>query len=351
MLNLIVGDTGSGKTRFLNTLFNLGFNVANKQKRLFGGYWKVDLEQNGELYQWELEIEQGPSGNPMIQHEILTNKATPNAPLVSREEDLFKFKGTSTPKLSRENTSIELLKDEDLIKPLYDGFAMILRRDFSKDGLGSYITYEVAPKILLDQEVSDLAQLYKLPLGFNSRLIALKNNFHDLYEKICTHYLDLFPFIDEIEIKDLQAFPIPIEDSFRLAPIFSVKEKLASQWIPVPELASGMQKTLLILTDIYSLPDGAIYLIDEYENSLGVSVIDFLPDCLNEIDKNIQVIATSHHPYVINRIEVEDWIVFHRDGTNVQVRYGKDNVERYGKSKQRKFIQLLNDPFYNRGLE
>ncbi len=37
-----------------------------------------------------------------------------------------------------------------------------------------------------------------------------------------------------------------------------------------------MQKVLLILTDVFILPEGGVYIIDEYENSLGLNAIDFL---------------------------------------------------------------------------
>ncbi len=112
-----------------------------------------------------------------------------------------------------------------------------------------------------------------------------------------------------------------------------------------------MQKVLLILTDIYTLPNGSIYLIDEYENSLGVSAIDFFPSFLTDLERDIQFIITSHHPYLINNIPVQNWLVFHRDGSQVQVRYGEENIKAYGESKQTRFLKLLNDPFYSRDID
>ena len=133
-------------------------------------------------------------------------------------------------------------------------------------------------------------------------------------------------------------------------PVFSVREKYVGKWIPINELSSGMQKVLLIITDIMTLPDGAIYLVDEYENSLGVTAIDFFPSLLNTLSNDVQCIVTSHHPYLINAVPVDNWLVFHRRGSKVKIRYGKHNVEIYGKSKQEKFIQLLNDRFYSEGV-
>ncbi len=353
MFNLVVGDSGSGKTRFLNTLFNLGRDVAGKRDHLFHGNWIVRLEQNGNFYRWELKIDPSTNGNPVVRRELLVRETdNGDATIVDRNEISFRFNDRTLPKLSRENTCIELLQGEEIIRPLYEGFSKILRRDFSKEGLGKYILYEVIPKDLLRLKVQNLDQLFHMPLGLNLKLHILKENFSDIYQSICSWYLELFPFIEEIAIKDLKSIRVPLEsDALGISPIVCIKEKGIDNWLPIPELASGLQKTLLIITDIYSLPDGAIYLIDEYENSLGISIIDFLPDCLDEVESNIQVIVTSHHPYVINRVPVEDWIVFNREGWEVKVRCGPDNVKHYGRSKQQKFIQLINDPFYNREIE
>lgn len=112
-----------------------------------------------------------------------------------------------------------------------------------------------------------------------------------------------------------------------------------------------MQKVLLILTDIFVFPEGGIYLIDEYENSLGINAIDFFPSFILEVEKDIQFIVTSHHPYIINEIPVKNWYVFHRKGTEVVIKHGSELAERFGKSKQKAFIKLINDSFYTEGVE
>jgi len=91
--------------------------------------------------------------------------------------------------------------------------------------------------------------------------------------------------------------------------------------------------------------------MDEYENSLGINAINFFPSFLADIETDKQFIITSHHPYIINKIPVENWFIFHRKGSEIKIRYGRENVERFGRSKQQRFIQLINDPFYNEGVE
>ena len=134
-------------------------------------------------------------------------------------------------------------------------------------------------------------------------------------------------------------------------PIFCIKEKNVDDWIRLDELSSGMQKVLLILTDFFSLPKGSIYMIDEYENSLGVGAIDFFPQVLEFEDYDAQIIITSHHPYLIKRIPIDNWFIVHRKGSNLQFSFGEELNQKFGLSTQDKYIQLINDPFYSEGIE
>jgi energy-coupling factor transporter ATP-binding protein EcfA2 len=120
MLNLIVGDSGSGKTRFLNTLFNLGSNVVGKRNHLILGSWTIRLEQNGSIYEWQVSIGSSPTGgNPLVRQELVVDETNPqDVPIVDRSGRQFLFNGAKLPQLSRESTSLELLQDEAVIRPL-----------------------------------------------------------------------------------------------------------------------------------------------------------------------------------------------------------------------------------------
>jgi hypothetical protein len=112
-----------------------------------------------------------------------------------------------------------------------------------------------------------------------------------------------------------------------------------------------MQKALLIITDLFSLPDDVVYMIDEYENSLGVGAINILPDILFSGEIPYQVFITSHHPYIISNFPLEYWYIAHRNGSNVKFSYGDELATRYGVSKQDLYIQLINDPIYSEGVK
>jgi hypothetical protein len=105
-----------------------------------------------------------------------------------------------------------------------------------------------------------------------------------------------------------------------------------------------MVKVLLIITDVVTESPQTLYMIDEYENSLGVNAIDFLPAFLADCGGDRQFIITTHHPLLVNAVPVSDWFVFHRKGLNIRVMHGAEIESRYGHSKQQRFTQLINDP-------
>ena len=86
------------------------------------------------------------------------------------------------------------------------------------------------------------------------------------------------------------------------APVFCIKEKEITNWISVNDISSGMQKIFLLILDLFLMKDSGILLIDEYENSLGINAINFLPDLIYTISEKCQFIITSHHPYIINTV-------------------------------------------------
>jgi hypothetical protein len=273
--------------------------------------------------------------------------------LVERDENSFRFSGDELPKLTLEETSVSLLKEEELIKPIYEGFSSILRRRFFHDALSKITEYQAIPLGIDErlQKNKELGLLFRGNFSLNLNLFFLSKYFKNVFNLIKDHYKAIFPFISAVTVQDLGKLRKNIGTA-GLVPVACIKEKAnPDKWIPITELSSGMQKVLLILTDSFLLPDGGVYLIDEYENSLGIGAIEFLPSFMLELEKDVQFLITSHHPYLINNIPVKNWYVFHRRGSDVTIKFGDELTERYGKSKQQAFIKLINDPFYLEGVE
>jgi ABC-type lipoprotein export system ATPase subunit len=350
-INLLVGDSGTGKTRFLNTIDNF-FKQLIANKVQFNGNWDVDFESDGIVYNYKLSVQQSTKSprEKTIEYEILTQG---DKELFNRNNGNIIWKGTKMPKLSSDQTCFSLLEDDE-ITPIYTDMKKVIMRRFSGGDLdtafqlGSIVSN--APANPIPPHIKTLGDLAIEPIDFHNKMYLLKLLSPDNYKKVISLIRTAFPIIEEADIQNvikvLPNFQGPLHTH-----VFSIRERNIEKWIATNNISSGMKKLFLLILDVILLQDGGILLIDEYENSLGASAINFLPDLIENISQNCQFIITSHHPYIINNIPIESWKVFHRKGTQVRITDGKILKEKYARSSQDYFIQLINDPIYNEGLQ
>lgn len=336
-VNLLVGASGSGKTRYLNSIFNISSSIVQGQP--FGpGHWDLAVKTDEYEYLWEYD-----GGENQIQREIVARKRIDSQEefenLIDRTSDAFSFCGDKLPRLQRDRPGITLLKEEGKIAPLYETFSKVQIRRFHDEGLRDALQLQdVSQKLSnLSNSEDGILTLWKQQLTLSAKLFFLSEKFPERYSLVVETFQQVFPSIKKCDMTIQPPGQVPI---------FFIKEEKINIDVPLPELSSGMQKVLLIITDIITLPKGSIYIIDEYENSLGINAIDFLPEFLADYGTDIQFLITTHHPYLINNMPMKTWRIFHRDGSSVSIKDGKEFEERYGKSKQQAFIQLINDPFY-----
>ncbi len=352
-INLFVGESGSGKTRLLNVIFNIGSKVRNDLTNI-AGFWQISFEHRNVKYFWEYEAKRNSKNEIVITKEFI-KKTEPDESeeiLVHRNEGSFNFMGKDLPKLSTKSTSIFILKEDPTIEPIFEAFGQIVRRRFFGDELERAASYEGIPPQLIPVvgKKNEMMTLLSVDQSLSLRLYLIKNYFPDKYKVIVGYFKSIFAFIESCDLKDLSDIQKHISLPGRV-PVFVIKERGVTTPITIQNISSGMQKVLLIITDVVSLPMESLYLIDEYENSLGINAINFLPSFLADYGTGRQFIITSHHPYLVNAIPVKHWFVFHRNGSIVKIKYGRDMEASYGKSKQQAFIKLINDPFYSDGIE
>jgi len=341
--NLFVGLSGSGKSRALNSLWNVGNFVSTNTFR--DGIWGIRFEIDGCMYVWSLHSEIQADEQVIVSEKLTLSKdGDPEQILFARTKDDFIFNDSSLPKLPKNSTGIFLLKDEVLIKPVHAGFGRILRRNFFGSDLEEACRVgKVHHESLNKDNYKQLADsLMAGIIALNPRLFLLNKFDKDKFDAVKGEFKSIFSFIEDIIFVNP---PYVFADSANIQ-VLAIKEKGIDAPIMLHDLSSGMQKVLLIITDLITLPSNWVYIIDEYENSLGLNAINFLPEFLDTYGQNSQFIITSHHPYLINNMPVSDWLIFSRSGSNVSVKSGKDLVEKYKESKQEAFIQLLNDPLY-----
>jgi predicted ATPase len=351
-INLFVGDSATGKTRFVNGIVSF-FRLLVSDKIMYRGDWDVDFEIQGITYNYKLKTttnESSPNELFILFEELINQND--NRSLFSRDKNKILWQGKDLPKLSSDKTCFSLLKGENLIKPLFQNLQNIISRKFYGDELLKNFSlgalFPNFERTLINS--NSMQRLAIEEIYFHNKLDILKKIDTSGFVKVVDLIKAAFPFIENADVLNSSQvslhFYVPEQ-----APIFCIKEKNVSKWIPCNDISSGMQKLFLLILDTYLLRDSGILFIDEYENSLGISAINFLPDLISSINDNCQFIITSHHPYIINTIPIEAWKVFHRKGTDVTITPGKVLKEKYSKSKQEYFLQLINDPLYKGGIE
>ena len=117
----------------------------------------------------------------------------------------------------------------------------------------------------------------------------------------------------------------------------SILEKEVQTW--VTNISSGMLKTLMYISELYLSPDGCVFLIDEFENSLGVNCLDQVTELILDNQRS-QFFVTSHHPYIINNISPAFWKIVTRQQGTVTLKNASDF--HISESRQKAFIDLIN---------
>ena len=104
-------------------------------------------------------------------------------------------------------------------------------------------------------------------------------------------------------------------------------------------ISDGMFKTLVYLSEVTLCSPGTVLLIDEFENGLGLNCLGIVLEEMME-KNNVQLILTSHHPYIINNIPPQHWTVVMREELMI---HSKSAVELgIGETKYDAFFELMN---------
>ncbi len=353
-LTLLVGVSGVGKTQVLRSIYTLK-HIANGES-INGVKWELGFQTlKGNKYLWSGEFENIKSKNELIPEffdernektkpKIISEQLTLNNDIIiDRNLEQFRFNNNEMPKLISTESAINILKEEELIKDVYESFKLIILRDHTqKEGVRfSQLSIEkLKNKFKTFEEIkeSDLDTFHKLALIYDIS--------KPTFEEIKSRFIEVFPQIEDVKVE-------PIKDdelsSFIFeATVIQIKEIGVQKWIPHNRMSSGMLRTLLHIAEMYLWNEGTVILIDEFENSLGLNCIDVLTEDLIYDNNNIQFIATSHHPYIINKIPFDYWKIVTRKGSIIKTFDAKDFD--LGKSHHDKFMSLINHPFYKQGI-
>jgi predicted ATPase len=352
-LTLLVGISGVGKTQILDAINSVKRIALGRSTN--GVQWDIEFSTNsGGKYHWFGEFEKLESANKVLP-EFFDKDSDKEKPkivretislngniIIERDVSKFIFSDKEMPKLNSTESAIYILKEEDLIKEAYESFKLIVFRDHTqKEGIryGNLSIEKLKKKYTTFEQIkeSDLDTLHKLALVYDVN----KKVFNDIKER----FIEIFPQVEDIKME-------PIRDNefsnfIFEATVIQIKEKNVNKWIPHNRVSSGMLRTLLHISEMFLWNEGTVILIDEFENSLGINCIDVLTEDIIYENDNIQFIATSHHPYIINKIPYSYWKIVFREGSIIKTKNAIDFD--MGKSHHDNFMSLINNPLYKDG--
>jgi hypothetical protein len=348
-LTLLVGVSGVGKTQILKSILALK-EIANGDS-LNGIKWEINFETlNNKTYHWQGEFEEIKTKSPvhnLVESEnedeakpkILYEKLILDNDLIieKKPEGSIFFRKKKMPKLSSQESIIKIFREEDDVKLVYDGFKKIIFRDHtSKEGF----RWGIIDIDKIKQKYKTLKDIQESDLETNLKLACVYDNVPEVFEKIKTKFTTVFEQVEDIKVTPIEDDGVP---SFLAnTPIIQIKEK--NSWIPQSRISSGMLRTFFHISEMFLWSQGTIILIDEFENSLGVNCINVLTDDLIFENDHIQFIATSHHPYIINKIPYDYWKIINREGSKI-IAYDAKDFD-LGESHHERFMNLINLPQY-----
>lgn len=177
---------------------------------------------------------------------------------------------------------LEILKNINGIRMIVDKLDYSIDDYFRKD-----VTYNNLPEVLCE----------------------LKSILPNKYELIINTIKDIFPFIQDIEIKEIYTNGEKAKDKFlhgmdKLYFLTIYDKNLASP-IDFFNMSDGVQKLFLIFTTL-ALADMHNYNligIEEPENSLNPRILQRYLMALRSFTKGTKIIITSHSPHLINYFE------------------------------------------------
>ncbi|MGV0828338.1 AAA family ATPase [Empedobacter brevis] len=355
-ITLLVGLSGVGKTQILDSINSLKHIASGSSEN--GVKWELNFTNANDInYTWKGEFETLKNKNIIfselyndndktIKPKLLNEKLidiTNNVIIIDRLEDKFYFNNENLPKLNSHESAISLLKETDTIKDIYESFKLIIYRDHTqKEG----VRFGLNKLDKLKEHFNTFEKIKESDLNTMTKLSLIYDTSIEHFNIIVDRFKDVFNQIEDVKVESIIDNELP--SFFGETSIIQIKEYDVDYWIPHYRMSSGMLRTLIHIAEMYLWKEGTVILIDEFENSLGVNCIDVLTEDLINNTNNIQFIATSHHPYIINKIPTDYWKIVNRNGGKISTFNAKD--ARIEKSHHDNFILLTNNPFY-KGLD
>lgn len=345
---LLVGASGVGKTQILKSLYSLSSIACGNS--LPGEEWHISFCEAGVDYLWEGRFDISATPQNILPFEksespILYEKLMADGEVIfSRKGSQILYQGKPTVKLDTSKSAVELLKEESDISIVNQAFKKLQWLDL-EEGSRLIIPFNMFEEAVEGKEENPLTLKDIKSLKARTPLVLLsliKKHDKETFKHIKQVFSNVFPLVEDIDFDFLQF----VDNGF--IPVLKIKEKGVESWIKQPDISAGMCRTLNQIIALTLSEEGDIILIDEFENGLGINCIDILADMALEPEVNVQIVMTSHHPYIINSIPFKNWRIVSRSGSDVRVSTASD-LKIGEHSRHDAFMQLIQTSEYRTG--
>jgi predicted ATPase len=276
-LNLLVGASGVGKTQILNAIYALKQITHGASQN--GVKWNVEFEIQGDKYRWQGEFETKKNGHFLgynnadtaKRYKLSTEKIIKNdATIVEKKEEHFYLNGIETIKLQHECSLVFLMRAEDLLKTMSDAWDLLYFQEKSQTKQVGFLDNISYNEFIAAENVEN-TEYESTNFNIQFRLFGAFSHNKKIFNTIKQRFTDVFPWVEDIQFA-------PLIKNKEVEPLLQIKENGVAEWINETQISAGMLKVLFKIAALYLAPEGSVFLIDEFENSLGPNCIDELTD-------------------------------------------------------------------------
>lgn len=235
--------------------------------------------------------------------------------LINRDMDQAFYRSTETGRCNVKTT----IENNNLVINKLKAFDFLYYSEIIKriNGLKVYIerhldaskSFSPDPFVRKNTDVLEMEGIENLPrVIFN-----LKNQFPDRYELLMDSFIQLFPQIAEINVREVNINTeineeLPEELPFKLSGeiyILYVNDINLNQSINFENMSDGAKRVFLLLTNIIiaDLNNLSLIAVEEPENSIHPSLLQNYLRVLSQLLGDTRIIITSHSPYIIQYLE------------------------------------------------
>jgi hypothetical protein len=321
-INLLVGLSGSGKTQVLNAIWFLrGIALGGGMNNV---EWKINFTIDNSKYEWSGilgSLNRDTEGYHVTKEhlQVLETNGKGKKSIRRKQDgsieiidDELGIKETVSKRLAGNGLLFQMYKDElDFVGEAVKGFKKMVFRDHTQSQADIYSNfYKTRFRYRYSHKYSTmtLEEFKNSNIPTSEKLIIAEKNNFEVIKDITNDFKSIFPEVFDLNIVEISN---PTIDEGHVE--YQIKAVGSHKWIPHRNISSGMLRTLNYLIESYLSDDDTLFLIDEFENSLGHNCLPRLAEDIVIKSNFRQFIITTHHPDIINEFEFDDWIIITRN--------------------------------------